>query len=216
MIKTTLTFVFLLAGCYPSWADVLINIDKTQQEMTVFVDGTEQYRWPVSTGTRGYETPEGTFQATSMNEIWYSKQWDNAPMPHAIFFTKEGHAIHGTLEVKKLGTAASHGCVRLAPENAQTLYALVEGQGLEATQVVLTGYEYQPEEPTYTEPQTGEREPGYNDMPEDVPPVDEPLYEPEWRAGPGGVVIDVPGFRMDLKFKRDRKWKRRKWRRRYD
>jgi len=74
-----------------------------------------------------------------MNEIWYSKQWDNAPMPNAIFFTKKGHAIHGTLEEKNLGNAASHGCVRLSKQNAKTLYTLVKATGLENTQVVLTG-----------------------------------------------------------------------------
>jgi hypothetical protein len=74
-----------------------------------------------------------------MNEIWYSKQWDNAPMPNAIFFTKQGHAIHGTLEEKRLGNAASHGCVRLSRANAKTLYTLVKATGLENTQVVLTG-----------------------------------------------------------------------------
>ena len=74
-----------------------------------------------------------------MNEIWYSKQWDNAPMPHAVFFTKEGHAIHGTAEVKRLGKPASHGCVRLSPQNAATLYALVAENGLENTQVELVG-----------------------------------------------------------------------------
>jgi hypothetical protein len=74
-----------------------------------------------------------------MNEVWYSKQWDNAPMPNSIFFTKEGHAIHGSYETKKLGRAVSHGCVRLAPENAKTLYALIEEEGLGNTKVVLTG-----------------------------------------------------------------------------
>jgi lipoprotein-anchoring transpeptidase ErfK/SrfK len=120
-------------------SQILINIDKSRQEMTVFVDGIEQYTWPVSTGGPGYATPSGNFTASSMNEIWYSKQWDNAPMPNSIFFTKEGHAIHGSYETKKLGRAVSHGCVRLAPENAKTLYALVEEQGLENTKVVLTG-----------------------------------------------------------------------------
>jgi lipoprotein-anchoring transpeptidase ErfK/SrfK len=118
---------------------VLVDIDKSTQEMTVFVDGIEQYRWPVSTGTRGYSTPSGTYTASSMNEIWYSKQWDNAPMPHAIFFTKKGHAIHGTTEEKNLGNAASHGCVRLSRANAKTLFQLVKETGLENTQVVLTG-----------------------------------------------------------------------------
>ena len=66
-----------------------------------------------------------------MNKIWYSRQWDNAPMPHAVFFTRDGHAIHGTLEEKRLGKPASHGCVRLSPKNAATLYALVEKTGCE-------------------------------------------------------------------------------------
>jgi lipoprotein-anchoring transpeptidase ErfK/SrfK len=129
------------AGVVPQTpkSTILVNIDKSIQEMTVFVDGVEQYTWPVSTGMRGYSTPSGSYTASSMNEIWYSKQWDNAPMPHAIFFTKKGHAIHGTLETKKLGKPASHGCVRISPENAAALYALVEQNGLENTQVVLTG-----------------------------------------------------------------------------
>jgi lipoprotein-anchoring transpeptidase ErfK/SrfK len=118
---------------------ILINIDKTKQQMTVFLDGVESYNWPVSTGKAGYSTPSGTFTATSMNEIWYSKEWDNAPMPHAIFFMKDGHAIHGSYEVKNLGKPASHGCVRISPENAATLYALVEKTGLKNTQVVLAG-----------------------------------------------------------------------------
>jgi hypothetical protein len=120
-------------------SSIVINIDKAAQEMTVFVDGVELYSWPVSTGTRGYSTPSGTYTASSMNKIWYSKQWDNAPMPNAIFFTKDGHAIHGTLEEKNLGKPASHGCVRLSRANAATLYALVEANGLPQTQVVLTG-----------------------------------------------------------------------------
>ena len=118
---------------------VLINIDKTNQKMTVFLDGVEKYDWPVSTGKAGYSTPSGTYTASSMNEIWYSKQWDNAPMPHSIFFMKDGHAIHGSYEVKNLGNHVSHGCVRISPENAATLYALVAKNGLQSTQVVLTG-----------------------------------------------------------------------------
>jgi L,D-transpeptidase catalytic domain len=118
---------------------VLININKTKQEMTVFVDGIEKYHWPVSTGRAGYSTPSGTYTATSMNKIWYSKQWDNSPMPHSIFFIKDGHAIHGSYEVKNLGKPVSHGCVRISPQNATMLYALVQENGLDNTQVVLTG-----------------------------------------------------------------------------
>jgi lipoprotein-anchoring transpeptidase ErfK/SrfK len=118
---------------------VVITIDKTKQEMTVFIDGVEEYDWPVSTGRPGYSTPSGTYAPTSMNEVWYSKQWDNSPMPHSIFFMKDGHAIHGSYEVKTLGKAVSHGCVRISPENAATLYDLVGKNGLQNTQVVLTG-----------------------------------------------------------------------------
>ena len=120
-------------------AAVLINIDKTKQKMTIFLDGAKKYDWPVSTGRAGYSTPSGTYTPTSMNEVWYSKQWDNSPMPHSIFFMKDGHAIHGSYEVKTLGKPVSHGCVRVSPQNAATLYALVGKNGLENTQVVLTG-----------------------------------------------------------------------------
>ena len=120
-------------------AKIVVAIDKAAQEMAVFVDGVERYVWQVSTGTRGYDTPIGSYTARSMNEIWYSRQWDDAPMPHAIFFTRKGHAIHGTEETRKLGRPASHGCVRLAPENARTLFALVKQTGLDNTEIVLAG-----------------------------------------------------------------------------
>jgi hypothetical protein len=123
----------------PAASILLINIDKARQRMIVFVDGAEQYNWPVSTGLRGYSTPSGAYTASSMNEMWYSKEWDDAPMPHAVFFTKDGHAIHGTNEVKRLGKPASHGCVRLAPKNAAALYSLVAKMGLEHTQIELVG-----------------------------------------------------------------------------
>jgi len=118
---------------------ILINIDKAKQRMMVFLDGIQKYEWPVSTGRAGYSTPSGTYTATSMNEIWYSKEWDNSPMPHSIFFIKDGHAIHGSYEVKNLGKPVSHGCVRISPQNATILYALVKENGLANTQVVLTG-----------------------------------------------------------------------------
>ena len=128
-----------LFGAEPNRAAVLVYIDKTNQQMTVSLDGAERYRWPVSTGRAGYSTPSGTYTATSMNEIWYSKEFDNAPMPHSIFFMKDGHAIHGSFEVKNLGKPVSHGCVRISPQNAAILYELVRENGLENTKVVLTG-----------------------------------------------------------------------------
>src|SRR5579863_42649 len=120
-------------------ANVSITIDKDAQMMTVAVDGVERYHWPVSTGIPSRETPNGSFRAFRMEEEHYSKEFDDAPMPHSIFFTKIGHAIHGTDSEGRLGTPASHGCVRLSKANATTLYALVEEQGVLNTTVTLTG-----------------------------------------------------------------------------
>jgi hypothetical protein len=107
--------------------------------MTVAVDGVERYHWPVSTGIPSRETPNGSFRTFRMEEDHYSKEFDDAPMPHSIFFTKIGHAIHGTDSEGRLGTPASHGCVRLSRANATTLYALVQKEGVLNTTVTLTG-----------------------------------------------------------------------------
>jgi L,D-transpeptidase catalytic domain len=120
-------------------ANVSITVDKNSQRMTVAVDGVERYHWPVSTGIPSYETPNGSFRTFRMEEDHYSKEFDDAPMPHSIFFTKIGHAIHGTDSEAKLGSPASHGCVRLSRANAATLYALVQEQGVLNTTVTLTG-----------------------------------------------------------------------------
>jgi hypothetical protein len=120
-------------------AKVNITIDKDAQMMTVAVDGVDRYHWPVSSGIPSRETPNGTFRAFRMEAEHYSKEFDDAPMPHSIFFTKIGHAIHGTESEGRLGTPASHGCVRLSRANATTLYALVESQGVLNTTVTLTG-----------------------------------------------------------------------------
>src|ERR1700686_461188 len=120
-------------------ANVSITIDKNVQMMTVAVDGVERYHWPVSTGIPSRETPNGNFRTFRMEEDHFSKEFDDAPMPHSIFFTKIGHAIHGTESENRLGTPASHGCVRLSRANASTLYALVEKEGVLNTTVTLTG-----------------------------------------------------------------------------
>jgi hypothetical protein len=120
-------------------AKVAITVDKDNQQMTVAVDGVERYHWPVSSGIPSYETPSGSFRTFRMEEDHYSKEFDDAPMPHSIFFTKLGHAIHGTDSVNRLGSPASHGCVRLSRDNAAKLYALVQQEGVLNTTVTLTG-----------------------------------------------------------------------------
>ena len=69
----------------------------------------------------------------------HSDEWDDAPMPYSIFFTKIGHAIHGTNEQRNLGRPVSHGCVRLSVKNAAALWELVKRQKMANTTVVLSG-----------------------------------------------------------------------------
>ena len=102
-------------------AKVAITVDKDNQRMTVAVDGVERYHWPVSSGIPSYETPNGSFRTFRMEEDHYSKEFDDAPMPHAIFFTKIGHAIHGTDSVNRLGSPprmAACGCRARMPRRS--------------------------------------------------------------------------------------------------
>jgi L,D-transpeptidase catalytic domain len=134
----TAALVLLIAG--PACAaQVVISINENSQKMTVMVGGQQEYVWPVSTGIARYATPTGRYTPFRMEEFHFSEEWDDAPMPHSIFFTPLGHAIHGTEHVDSLGKRASHGCVRLDPANAATLYALVQQAGMPNTTVVVTG-----------------------------------------------------------------------------
>lgn len=117
-------------------ADILVTISKSQQRLAVSVDGSEMYRWPVSTGRRGHATPNGTFHPTHLERHWYSHQYQMTPMPWAMFFFR-GYAVHGTMEAYNLGHAASHGCVRLRPDHAATLFALVHKRKLSETKIVV-------------------------------------------------------------------------------
>jgi lipoprotein-anchoring transpeptidase ErfK/SrfK len=102
-------------------ANVLVRVDRATQTMDVSVDGASLYRWPVSTGRRGFGTPAGTFRPQRMAARWFSTVYYNAPMPHAIFF-HGGFAIHGSYDIARLGGPASHGCIRLHPSAAATLF----------------------------------------------------------------------------------------------
>ncbi|NOT71097.1 MAG: L,D-transpeptidase [Hyphomicrobium sp.] len=117
-------------------ANVQVEVDVGSQTMEVYVRGQLRHTWKVSTGRRGYETPGGSYRAKRIEAEWYSTLYDDAPMPHAVFF-KGGYAIHGTYDVKRLGRPASHGCVRLAPGNAARLYNLVARHGLKSTSISI-------------------------------------------------------------------------------
>lgn len=116
-----------LAAAGPAQALVRVHINLSTQRMYV-ASPSGNYSWRVSTARRGYRTPRGSFSAKSLQPIHYSRKYDNAPMPHSIFFSG-GYAIHGTYETRSLGRPVSHGCVRLSPGHAAMLYDMVRREG---------------------------------------------------------------------------------------
>ncbi len=121
------------AGSGPA---VNVVIDISSQSMSVNVHGWPYGRWKVSTARSGYHTPRGTFRVQRTAKVYYSRKYDNSPMPNSVFF-KGGYAIHGSYYVRSLGRPASHGCVRLHPSHAAKLYNLVRKFGPRATQITV-------------------------------------------------------------------------------
>jgi lipoprotein-anchoring transpeptidase ErfK/SrfK len=122
------------------WAHATATISISRQELT-FVAVTPdykkiEYRWPVSTGRKGFETPTGRYRPIWADAEHKSSIYEDAPMPFAVFFVG-GYAIHGTTELKHLGRPASHGCVRLDPANAEILYNTVNTVGLQHTVITV-------------------------------------------------------------------------------
>ncbi len=123
-----------------TWAQRMFVLAKQKDQLFKVL-----HYWPVSTGleeplvspsgaTLATDTPPGVFKLDRgrFYEDYTSRQW-RAPMPNAMFFDWQidgrpsGLAIHGTDDngVKELGQRASHGCIRLSPENARTLFELI-------------------------------------------------------------------------------------------
>src|ERR1022692_2531904 len=127
----------LFGGLAPTQAGIVVTVDKSAQRLSVTVDGAPRYQWPVSTARWGYRTPNGSYRPQRLARKWFSRKYDWSPMPYSIFFN-EGYAIHGSYEISHLGRPASHGCIRLHPQNAALLFALVK-ERLRDTQIVVTG-----------------------------------------------------------------------------
>jgi lipoprotein-anchoring transpeptidase ErfK/SrfK len=116
---------------------VSINIDISKQSMVVTVNGWPYGWWKVSTARQGYHTPRGSWRPFALKKVYYSRKYDNAPMPNSIFFLG-GYAIHGTDQIRSLGRPVSHGCIRLHPQNAARLFGLVRRYGLRATRITVS------------------------------------------------------------------------------
>ena len=115
-----------------------IDIDLTRQRMTLTEYGKTVGTWPISSGAEGHRSPTGTFHPLWASKMWFSKKYDNAPMPNAVFFSG-GVAMHATQATGMLGHPASHGCIRQSPANAATTYKLVQKHGNTATKITVHG-----------------------------------------------------------------------------
>jgi lipoprotein-anchoring transpeptidase ErfK/SrfK len=137
MLRPALLVVFLLFQSHTVHAKILAHVDISQQRLHLYVNGAMWGSWPVSTARRGYRTPVGTYKPYWLHRHHYSSKYNNAPMPWSVFFLG-GYAIHGTNQIKQLGRPASHGCIRLHPTHASTLFNLIKQHGYGNTRIKIT------------------------------------------------------------------------------
>lgn len=137
MVFAALAAVLVLVLPQAALADrIVARVSISTQTMHVYQDGQLLYEWPVSTARRGKVTPTGSWTAQWLSRNHRSSRYNNAPMPYAIFYS--GHyAIHGTDQISRLGRPASAGCVRLHPDNARVLFAMVQQEGTDNMRVVV-------------------------------------------------------------------------------
>lgn len=128
LLKLLMGLGLLIAAQAPALALVHVDVDLSSQSMQVRSDNGATYVWPISSGRVGHATPRGVFRPRALYAMVHSAKYNNAPMPHSIFFYGQ-YAIHGTNAVGALGHPASHGCVRLSPADAATLFAMVSREG---------------------------------------------------------------------------------------
>jgi L,D-transpeptidase catalytic domain len=152
--SSAITMIALGAAVAASDAEAKLDlfIDKSTQQISVIQNGRLLYVWPVSTGQDRFSTPSGVYAPERLERTWFSRAYYNSPMPHAIFF-HSGYAIHGSYDIARLGGPASHGCVRLHPQDAALLYGMVEQEGPGNTTIVVGGgWSPNPMPPRYRDP----------------------------------------------------------------
>src|SRR5712671_6595930 len=98
---------------------VLAIVSLSSQRITVYDAKGWILRAPVSSGTKGRETPAGIFSVIQKVEEHYSNLYDDAFMPHMQRITWSGIALHGGVLP---GYPASHGCVRMPFDFAARLF----------------------------------------------------------------------------------------------
>lgn len=129
------------ASCYRLSCSVYAKIDRSEQKMYLYVNGQLQHEWLVSTGVAGHRTPDfDTHPNGRIYDRYSSRTYPGGDymglgnMPYAVFISG-GFAIHGTTvgNFPKLGTPASHGCIRLHSDNGLIFNRLVRQYGIRDT-----------------------------------------------------------------------------------
>lgn len=132
-------------GCYRMSCKVYALVVKAEQRLYLYVDGQLQATWKVSTGARGSSTPNfdrhpnGRIYTKYTSKKFPGGDYDGlGNMPYAVFI-EGGFAIHGTGRGNwsKLGSVASHGCIRLHPDNAKVFNSLVRENGIYSTWITV-------------------------------------------------------------------------------
>ena len=122
-------------------AIVRMTVDLIRQRL-VIQSPTLNTEYKISSGVQGHRTAGSgkCFSPDALEEMHYSSLYNNAPMPHSVFFNGN-IAVHATSPANELllGSPASHGCVRLSRVNAATVYDLVRANGKGNTAICVQG-----------------------------------------------------------------------------
>src|SRR6516164_9741374 len=98
---------------------IMAIVSIKSQKVTIYDADGWVLRAPVSSGTKGRETPAGVFSVIEKQKDHHSSLYDDAWMPHMLRITWNGLALHGG---PLPGYAASHGCVRMPFGFAEKLF----------------------------------------------------------------------------------------------
>lgn len=127
---------------------VHVNVDLSERKLYL-KNGDEVVRaYEIGVGQAAYPTPEGNYTVrrivwnppwTPPDEAWAANKEPQQPGAAAnpmkvvkIYFNEPDYYIHGTGSVSTLGGAVSHGCLRMAPEDAASLARYLMEHGGEA------------------------------------------------------------------------------------
>ena len=129
----------------PLFAEFHLQVDLSDRSLVAIEDGNVVDRFAVAVGTKQYPTPKGSFQIRKVvwNPSWKppDSKWAKGKPPRPpghpenpmkrvkIFFSEPDYYIHGTDDEDSLGTADSHGCIRMSPGEATRVAQLVMTHG---------------------------------------------------------------------------------------